>query len=943
MNEKLYQALAGNLDEFRSIPFWSWNNSLDEKELVRQIEEMKRVGIGGFIMHARTGLKEEYLGEKWFSCIDACLKKAKELNMEAWVYDENGWPSGFVGGKLLEVERFRARYLEYSVGKYDETAFATFIPSEEAGFLRVTSPCEGVKEYHNVYLRVSPANTDILNPEVTDAFIQETHEKYYARFHESFGRELKGFFTDEPQYYRWATAYTPLAEAEFAKNGEDVRDGLIWLFNHDERGFAFRQKYYHTLNSLYVHNFYKKLYDWCHAHHCMLTGHTLEESAPSIQMWGCADVMTSYEYEDIPGIDWLGRLCGTEIAPKQVGSVASQLGKKCVLTETFACSGNDVTPRELKGIGEMQYFHGVNKMCQHLYPYSMAGRGKTDHPPVFGRQSNWYEAFATFNEYFTRLGYIVGNTEENVDVAIVHPIRDAWLKYVHHEGSYSAHEVDHEIFLLMEQLRQRGICYHFIDEQLLSQYGSNEKGALRVGKRVYHTVLVPKMSTLAHSTYELLKNFDGKLCTLGTPTMIDGKKTEVCLRGNLSFEELLASGAVSFTSDNANTFITSRSGEIGDFLFIKNISATEGSRITMKGVAEHYRALDLERLTERDISNEMVLGAGDSLVLVKTDKASSKTYKEQTTEITSGFQMTEITENYLVMDYAQMKKEGGTFGEKFPVSGLFEELLRQDYKGNVTIRQTFVLTEKMPLKLTLERADYQAVTLNGNPVTFQTDDFDVNFITAEVGEFAQKGENELVYSLYFYQHDGVHFALFDPLATESLRNCLYYDTSIETSYLKGAFVVNEDHSLSPQTCVPQTFDNLQEKGYPFFKGEITLRGQFDYQTGKQTYLQLGGRYLVAKAFVNGNEADLIMNDRTEITPFLKDGKNEMKIIVRSSLRNLFGPHHFKPEADPVWVSPYNFDFRGEWVDGKLPEDYTHTYHSVPFGVNRVLLVSVTEK
>ena len=100
--EKLIRALSGDLTDYQSIPFWSWNNELDEAELVRQIEDMKEAGIGGFIMHARIGLKTEYLGEKWFSCIDACLKKARELNMNAWVYDENGWPSGFVGGKASQ-------------------------------------------------------------------------------------------------------------------------------------------------------------------------------------------------------------------------------------------------------------------------------------------------------------------------------------------------------------------------------------------------------------------------------------------------------------------------------------------------------------------------------------------------------------------------------------------------------------------------------------------------------------------------------------------------------------------------------------------------------------------------------------------------------------------------------------------------------------------------
>lgn len=69
-------------------PFWSWNDRLEKKELVRQIELMKESGIEGFFMHARGGLKTEYMGEDWFDCIKACMDKADELDMEAWAYDE---------------------------------------------------------------------------------------------------------------------------------------------------------------------------------------------------------------------------------------------------------------------------------------------------------------------------------------------------------------------------------------------------------------------------------------------------------------------------------------------------------------------------------------------------------------------------------------------------------------------------------------------------------------------------------------------------------------------------------------------------------------------------------------------------------------------------------------------------------------------------------------
>ena len=64
-------------NEFRSIPFWSWNGKLDKTELIRQIEWMKDCGIGGFFMHARGGLHTKYMGKEWFDCVMLAPKKQK--------------------------------------------------------------------------------------------------------------------------------------------------------------------------------------------------------------------------------------------------------------------------------------------------------------------------------------------------------------------------------------------------------------------------------------------------------------------------------------------------------------------------------------------------------------------------------------------------------------------------------------------------------------------------------------------------------------------------------------------------------------------------------------------------------------------------------------------------------------------------------------------------
>ena len=83
---------------YRGAPFWAWNCKLDRETMVRQVLYFKEMGMGGFHMHCRTGLDTEYLGEEFMEIIRACVEKAKEEDMLAWLYDEDRWPSGFGGG-----------------------------------------------------------------------------------------------------------------------------------------------------------------------------------------------------------------------------------------------------------------------------------------------------------------------------------------------------------------------------------------------------------------------------------------------------------------------------------------------------------------------------------------------------------------------------------------------------------------------------------------------------------------------------------------------------------------------------------------------------------------------------------------------------------------------------------------------------------------------------
>jgi len=100
---------------YRAKPFWAWNGDLDKEELLRQISMFKEMGFGGFFMHSRVGLETEYLSQDWFDCIEFCCKQAKELGMEAWLYDEDRWPSGTAGGLATKEDKYRQKILKLQI------------------------------------------------------------------------------------------------------------------------------------------------------------------------------------------------------------------------------------------------------------------------------------------------------------------------------------------------------------------------------------------------------------------------------------------------------------------------------------------------------------------------------------------------------------------------------------------------------------------------------------------------------------------------------------------------------------------------------------------------------------------------------------------------------------------------------------------------------------
>ena len=539
--------------EYRPHPFWSWNDKLEENELREQIRLMAQTGHGGFYMHARDGIETPYLGDEWFKLVTACIDEAEKNGLEAWCYDENGWPSGSAGGVIPRMRPENPQHILrcLPLEKKDSTKgniLAFYGVNDDLTYNRIlvdnvddafAALADGQILY---YATAFPDSSyiDVLNSDVVKDFIDYTHEQYEETNPGAFkSGKLAGFFTDEPQYTLCKTPWTTVAPEEFmARYNYDIKDHIVALFLETPNKEAIRFDYWKMVADLFCNSFMKQIYNWCEDHGTQLTGHVMMEDNLLCQIHCTAGAMPLYEHMHIPGVDWLGNGSpdtkvdhrqGVPVVPLQVGSVAAQLGQKHVLTESFAMSGWDASFADFRHILDWQFLSGVNYTCQHLAGYSMRGRRKNDYPCCMFYQSPFWKDYKIFNDTISRLGKILADSNNTTETLMIHPMHSLWIKYTN-DDLCGEEAFDSEFLETSTKLYEYHIPYHFGDETLIAKYGKVENGKFIIGNCAYSTVLIPWMFGIDSYTLKLLNEFvdqGGRLALISdkgkTPEFIDGR------------------------------------------------------------------------------------------------------------------------------------------------------------------------------------------------------------------------------------------------------------------------------------------------------------------------------------------------------------------------------------------------------------------------------------
>lgn len=971
--------------EYRAIPFWSWNDKLDPEFLRWQIREMDKVGLGGYFMHARGGLQTEYLSEEWMECIAACIDEGNKTGMQSWCYDEEGWPSGFAGGIVTEMgDKYHVRWLE--IQEYDEKTplddqvLGIYILCGQTNKVKFISPGSQVslsdkQKAAIIKHKSNPYYIDILNPEVVRAFIDSTYEKYYSRFKDEFGKGMPGFFTDEPQYAKGKIPWSYILPKRFKeKYGYDLIPVLAALFIECEGYEGVRYDFWSLVNELYVNSFGRKIYEWCEEHNCQLTGHVMMEDSIHAQMGASAGAMPFYEYMHIPGIDWLGRSISSPVIPKQVSSVANQLGKKFVLTETFALCGWNVSFEELKWIAEWQYVNGVNLMCQHLEGYTLRGLRKRDYPPSLFFQQSWWSEYKLFNDYFARLGVLLTSGKDGSNVLLLHPIKSGWIAYNSH-NSESLEKIDKDFVEATKTLSDLHIGYHYGDETIIQRYGKIHNADFVVGLCSYKAVIMPSMISIDESTVDLLNDFidrGGKVISIGDfPRFTSHQKKLEVLKDKVVHIKVCKDELYSYLKDIGipKISIAGEGGEIPSIHYLQRDNDKEqifflvnhDQNKTFDGVVSipkkgRLRRINVENGEIEDLDFESQDGCTkvrlqflpmQSYILLFDQQESQKNriedinedIKEKKIELGRDWDIEKVGYNSLTLDYCEYRIDKGSWQGPVPVIKLMDILLERKSSCHIELKFCFEvdmnLDKNKEFFLAIETADEFQILVNGIQAEYKDQGWwkDRAFKKVDIKEHVKPGHNEVILKRTFYQAQKVYDVLFGEDVLETEINKLTFDVELESIYVVGDFgvVSKSPYSYGERRAVftdgtfvivdmpsKVTKGDLTQQGFCFFADTIRLGQDLDVtvEEDQSLILDIGKPdAVVSKVFVNDKPVKTLLWAPycVDITDFVKPGLNRISIELFSGNRNLLGPHHHI-DGELYSVGPSSFTDKPGWAD-----------------------------
>ncbi len=558
-------------------PFWFWNDRLSADEVRWQVAEMAWQGVRGFFIHSRQGLGQPYLSEAFFEMVDVAVAAAEAHGLVVHLYDEYPYPSGVAGGQVtLGQPRFHATELiqrTYDVpggpislalprGKvlsvvafplvdgrpdwrrgidlagcvgpvlvvdsYRETGLTRYnqkryFASRPTPILETVLPDEPHRIFTSVQSEVTHHKywghyADVLNPEAVAEFMQQTHERYYRRYGEKFGKSIRSIFVDETQP-GWSVDLPAAFRQEY---GYDLIERLPALQDESHPEHVRVAYDLHRLRyKRFCQSWEEPISDWCRAHGIGYSG-----EKPSLRM-------AQLRYMDIPGCEPGHTKAGAPLDllgphlrqnAKATASAAYFYGKAGSLDECYHSLGWSGTLQDAKLMADGQLLAGIRLLVPHGFFYSTHALRKHDAPPTFFFQTPYWPLFGKLAEHVERIGQLFEDTYIDAEILVIEP------------SSGIPSRADLEAYVQLQTLLMgRHLDFHFADTDILES-GRIEAGVLRVADLAVRLVIVPPMRVIEEPLADWLARFEasgGRVLRCAHYLSADGRLADEALQAEI--------------------------------------------------------------------------------------------------------------------------------------------------------------------------------------------------------------------------------------------------------------------------------------------------------------------------------------------------------------------------------------------------------------------------
>ena len=494
--------------------FWMWNAKLDPAVLVSQLEDMHAHGIRSVCIHPfpmgfRRGICEshmepDYLTPEYLDVFAQVVRRARELGMDAWLYDEGGWPSGGACGLVAKADASGA-------------------------FCRRRMKISNEGEPQMIVERHTgnPPYPSMIEKGATEAFLALTHDAYAKAMPDDIGKTVRFAFTDEPnmpQAYAWdrsSLGWTADFDQVFReKKGYDIRPHVKELLlrkdETDDRLARLRIDYHEVRADLFVERYMLPVRDWCRAHGMVSGGHLNGEDVPERTTdYGYGDLLRSLRAMDCPGVDVIwrqlfpptdGRAATTLPFPRYAASAMHQNGGRFALSESFAIFGDGCSPDEMKWLVDYQMVRGINRFVLAYYAVSNARQWMLLFEPHSGPVVPYWDFQPHWFRYIERTSAFMANGRPGAEIAVFYDVRGIWAGGADCEAAASCH------YAVASALDRMNRDYDFVNDESLASAEVTGDGAIKVGAMAYRALVLPTskwMSDGARAKVEAFRKAGG--------------------------------------------------------------------------------------------------------------------------------------------------------------------------------------------------------------------------------------------------------------------------------------------------------------------------------------------------------------------------------------------------------------------------------------------------